>query len=95
MYTITYHGINCWYEAMFEKLGWMILAKRDGYHDKLEEYKKSLRHLKEAIEEKHKVMVDVDKKHDLMILHKNVGTLIEHVSHDFTKRAPKKKATSV
>ena len=84
-YTVTYHGLNRWYEAMFEKLGWMVLAKRDGYSSKVSEYKKGLAHLRDAIAEKAKVMHDEDKKMDLIILHKNVLTLIDHASHDFKR----------
>ena len=35
----TYHGIHKWYTAMFEKLGWMILAKDKGLNENIEHYK--------------------------------------------------------
>ena len=82
-YTVTFHGLHCWYQAMFEKLGWMLLAQRDGYDSKIAEYKNGLKHLKEALEEKAAGMHDADKKEDLMVMHKNVATLMAHVSKDF------------
>ena len=39
---VTFHGIHKWYTAMFEKLGWMILAKDKGLNDNIEHYKYGL-----------------------------------------------------
>jgi hypothetical protein len=61
----------------------MVLAHRDGYAAKLQEYKRSIEHLVEAIEQLHKETHCEDKKRDLMVLHKNAKTLMEHVSKDF------------
>jgi len=65
---------------MFEKLGWMILAKQHGMTDKIISYRMSL---KSSIEHKYAHMRDKDRKEDLGILLKNVHVLMEHVEKDF------------
>ena len=45
-------GLHEWYTAMFEKLGWMILAKHKKYNDKISAYKNSIKHLKAELEQK-------------------------------------------
>ena len=79
----TFHGIQHWYKSKFEKLGWMILAQKYGYTDKISEYKSSLMRLKQSIEHKLTHIKDSDKKQDLKIMHNNVTTLISHVNNDF------------
>jgi len=79
----TYQGIHNWYKVMFEKLGWMILAKEHGMTDRILSYRLSLERLKTSIEHKHKHMRDKDRKEDLGILLKNVHVLMEHVEKDF------------
>jgi len=83
VHPVTFHGLQEWYKAKFEKLGWMILAKRDGYMDKVMTYQNSLKRLQIAIDDKIKEMRDKDKKDDLMIMKENVETLLEHVKKDF------------
>jgi hypothetical protein len=79
----TYHGVHHWHKHMFETLGWMILAKKYGYTDKLDSYKLSLMRLKTAIVNLREKMKDVDRKRDLGILLSNVEALQEHVLRDF------------
>ena len=79
----TYPCIVKWYQAMFEKLGWMILAKEYGMKDKIATYKNSLQRLKEAILKKHEDMSDSDNVKDLEIMLKNVNMLIKHANKDF------------
>ena len=79
----TCHGLHEWYVGMFEKRGWMILAKRNGWNDKIYTYKYSVHILEEAIIDKHKHMKDADRKRDLAIMLENVQCLKEHVHHDF------------
>ena len=79
----TYHSLHKWYEAEFEKLGWMILAQKKGMTEKVMTYKHAVNHLETMIEKKIKYMHDKDKKTDLMIMLNNVEILKEHISKDF------------
>jgi hypothetical protein len=79
----TYHDVRKWYESSFEKLGWMILAQRHGYSDKIEQYKKNIMHLRDCISKKHSKMNDLDRKEDLRIMLDNVEVLIKHIHKDF------------
>ena len=80
----TFCGLSHWHKAMFEKLGWMILAKKMGYHDKIQTYRNSIRRLKEAIEHKLKHHTqDHDRKEDLKIMWGHVCELEDHVNKDF------------
>jgi predicted ATP-binding protein involved in virulence len=78
----TMHGIHHWYRSVFERLGWMILAKHRGISDKIQSYKKTIERLKCTIEEKIKNTRDHDKKSDLKIMHGEVIVLMEHVEKD-------------
>ena len=79
----TMHGLSHWYDAMFEKLGWMILAKEQGMTDKVMSYKASVERLKKSIEYKIKHVKEADRKADLRIMWNNVCVLEKHVYEDF------------
>jgi len=80
----TFCGLGHWHKAMFEKLGWMILAQKMGHTDKIQTYRNSIRRLKEAIEHKLKHHThDYDRKEDLKIMAEHVCVLEEHVNKDF------------
>ena len=79
----TFDGIEEWFKTMFEHLGWMVLAKDKGMHDKIAVYKNSLQHLKNSIENALNEIKEPDRKRDLKIMHHNVLILIEHVNKDF------------
>lgn len=79
----TYDGLHKWYVGMFEKLGWMLLANKNGWDDKIITYKNSVHRLEEAIFFKHNNTTDPDRKMDLKIMLENVHVLKEHIDHDF------------
>lgn len=80
-YTIC--GLHQWYEAMFEKLGWMLLAQRNGWTDQVMTYKNSIHRLEHGIEQRCKQAKDADTKRDLHIMLDNVKCLKMHVAKDF------------
>ena len=75
----TYRGLHEWYVAMFEKLGWMLLAQKNGWFDKTNAYKNSVQRLEEAIIYKHKHVKEADHKMDLKIMLENVAVLKQHI----------------
>lgn len=79
----TFYGLQSWYAAMFEKLGWMLLAKHRGIVEKISVYQNGVQRLKESIEHKMKDTKDHDRKADLEIMHENVCILLEHITKDF------------
>jgi hypothetical protein len=79
----TMHGLNKWYVSMFEKLGWMVLAKNLGNMEyKINAYKESLNRIEEKIECKIDTIKEMDRKNDLYIMLKNVRILKEHAMKD-------------
>ena len=82
-YAMTFHGLHKWYEAMYEKLGWMVLANAKGYHYKVADYKKSIHHLLKSLEHVMSEYKNQNRIHDLKVLHMNTVVLLEHVDKDF------------
>jgi hypothetical protein len=80
----TFHGLNEWYKAKFEKLGWMLLAKKYGMTDKIMAYQNSIQRLHLAIEQKIHYIHDKDKKEDLKIMKNNIEYLLDHIKADFS-----------
>jgi hypothetical protein len=79
----TFRGLQDWHKAMFEKLGYMVIAKAKGYDYKIAAYKKGLKHLKDSIEHVMREYTNANTKHDLKVLHMHLMVLIDHVNKDF------------
>ena len=82
-YPATMYGLNKWSEHVFEELGWMVLANKKGYNDKVNTYKMSVKRLIEHLECKISSVDEKDRKDDLKILLDNAHILMSHVEKDF------------
>ena len=71
-YAGTMMGIHSWYKCMFQKLGWMVLAKGKGYDHKIENYKISIANLLKTIDHVSKEYESKNRKHDLNVLKMHV-----------------------
>ena len=83
MHANTLCGLQHWYEQVFEKLGWMVLAKEKGMDYKITAYTKSINHLVAAIDHVSMEYHDADKIHDLHVLHMNTVCLQAFVKKCF------------
>jgi len=79
----TYKGLQQWYKSVFEKLGWMILAKDRGMTDKITAYVNSLYRIHTAIQQKIQTTSDKDRLQDLSLMEKNIKVLLSHAQKDF------------
>jgi len=83
VHDVTFHGLNKWMTTMFEQLGWMVLAKKYGYTDKIHTYITSIHRLQQAIKNKLTTMNSIDKKNDLKIMLEKVNILCQNAEKDF------------
>lgn len=82
-YASTMKGLQHWYKAMFEKLGWMVIAEAKGYNDKIEQYKRSISNLLKSIEHVMGEYEDHNRIHDLKVIYMNTEVLHEFVMKNF------------
>jgi hypothetical protein len=64
---------------MFERLGWMVLAKNSGCAYKLVGYKKEVEHFIEVTKNLMHSFADPDKQHDLALLLMHAECLLDFV----------------
>jgi len=65
----TFYGLHKWETTMFEKLGWMVLAKNEGNTLKIKSYMDTIHRLKDMLMKKIDQVQEKDRKDDLKILH--------------------------
>lgn len=87
MHESTFHGLHHWHQRMFEKLGWVILAKEYGNMDKVKCYINGVNHLEESISQKILRTNDQYKIRDLKILLQNVNILQHYVNQIFSNQS--------
>lgn len=80
---VTLYSLNKWYKRVFEKLGWIVLAAKDGKQNKLKNYKAQIQHLKEALTQKLTVLEENDRKRDIEILLTDVKHLEAFLNEHF------------
>lgn len=90
MHETSFHGINSWYNHMFEKFGWMTLAHRDGDDTHIVYFCHNIELLIQHIEDKIKYYKKLTKKEknigimdkieDLNIMKNNLLTLHKNAS---------------
>jgi hypothetical protein len=76
-------GLMKWYFHLYEKLGWMVLAKHQGLVLGIEFYKRAISVLKERIICKIDSVRDYDKRNDLRVILNNVIVLEKYVNTNF------------
>lgn len=75
----TFAGLNIWFKNEYEKLGWMVLAKERGMHDKVQVYKNSVHNLEHSLQCKINSVQEHDRKEDLQIMLTNTRILCKFV----------------
>ena len=65
----TFYGLHNWETKMFEKLGWMVLAKNEGNNLKIKAYMDCIHRLKSMLIKKMDQVQEKDRKDDLEILY--------------------------
>lgn len=76
----TIKGLEYWYISIFQKLGWMILAKYYNKTKPIEYYKYNIEEFKKHIKMKIKSVQEKDRLEDLKILEKNISILSNFVN---------------
>lgn len=74
----TLHSLHDWHRGLFEKLGWMLLAKHHGHSPKIQAYLYSVEQMLVVIADKAKLTESRDKVNDLMTMDANVRLLQGH-----------------
>lgn len=93
MYCATFHGLDKWFVHVFEKAGWMFLARaiamdpkctaeeRSEAQHKIKAYSNEMKHLIKALSKAE--YSDPDKMKDIKHMHEKVGILVAHLTEDY------------
>ena len=82
-YQSTYTALHLWFKSEFEKLGWMVLAKEKGMHEKVRDYVHGVQRLHDHLFWKIQSTMDKDRLDDLTIMFQDVKVLLAHCKRDF------------
>lgn len=93
MYCSTFDGMNKWFVHVFEKFGWMLLARarmidetvstsdRTDAGQKVKTYSNELKHLMKSLSEAS--YADTDKMKDIECMKHKLQILMNHFNEDF------------
>lgn len=76
----TLHSLHHWYAVLFEKFGWMLLARHQGEDLKIAAYVESTQRLSETIQHKIRITQSDDKRNDLKIMATNMVVLTSNLN---------------
>jgi DnaJ-domain-containing protein 1 len=79
----TFFGMETWLKKLYEKLGWMVLAKNRNYKSKISAYKAEIERYKRAIKNAFREYQDPDRVRDLKMMEEKIHILEDHVRRDF------------
>jgi len=79
-YESSLYGIRNWYKNMFERFGWVLLAKAKGNTYKVRTYKRDINELLKTIKHTIPSYEEKNRKHDLYIILKHVQVLKKHAN---------------
>ena len=82
---VTMRGLEKWHVVMFEKFGWMLLAKTEGKLHKVDSYMNSIDDLIASLNLKLGKVNENDRKYDLNVILTNVKILQDSAKYLFSK----------
>ena len=83
MLASTLHGLHRWHDSLFEKVGYMVLAKAKGRTQKIVSFKASIDYFLKSVDHVSKEYQNQNKKHDLNVLRMNMMELKDFVNRNF------------
>lgn len=83
MLASTLGGLERWHDSLFEKVGYMVLAKAKGRTQKIISFKASIDYFLKSVDHVMSEYENHNKKHDLNVLKMNMLELKEFVKKNF------------
>ena len=71
----SFHSLHHWYSTVYNRFGWMYLAKCKGIKSKVVMYKNSIDRLECSLNHSKNITVDPDLRNDLTVMNDNVAIL--------------------
>jgi hypothetical protein len=94
-YDVTKYGLRKWYHAMISKLGWLVIADKNGDKTKIKEYGKTLVKLYKSLMKKKESFKNENRKTDVDIMMNDIEIIYSHFKYDFMKNVNNKKVNNV
>ena len=88
MFPKTYHGLEKWHCHLFQKFGWMLIAKESGRELELGNYLECIDHLIKGLQEKIAITEERDRINDLSGLLESSQILYKYAVMVFSPQQP-------